>query len=156
MDTPVTLTVNGQPRTIAAEPDRPLLDVLRHALGLKATRLGCGLGQCGACTVLVNGQATTACNTPLWSVAGREVTTLEGLGSRESPHPLQAAFIEEQALQCGWCTSGMILRAAQLLREEPQAGEARICDALAGNLCRCGAHPRIVRAVQRAAASTTP
>ncbi|MFD0666082.1 (2Fe-2S)-binding protein [Ramlibacter sp. MAHUQ-53] len=153
MDAPVSLTVNGRACTVDGDADRTLLDALRHALDLKATRLGCGLGQCGACTVLVDGRATTACNTPLGSVAGRAVTTLEGLGTRELPHPLQAAFIEEQALQCGWCTSGMILRAAQLLREEPRPGEARIREALAGHLCRCGAHPRIVRAVQRAAGS---
>ena len=152
----IALTVNGQPRTLQVEADRPLLDVLRHELGLKATRLGCGLGQCGACTVLLDGRAVTACDTPLWSVAGKEVTTLEGLGTREAPHPLQAAFVEEQALQCGWCTSGLIMRAAELLQQQPHADEAAIRQALDRNLCRCGVHNRVVRAVQKAAIALHP
>lgn len=147
----IALTVNGQPRTLEVEADRSLLDVLRHELGLKATRLGCGLGQCGACTVLLDGRAVNACDTPLWSAAGKQVTTLEGLGTRESPHPLQAAFVEEQALQCGWCTSGLIMRAAELLQQQPRADEAAIRQALDRNLCRCGVHNRVVRAVQKAA-----
>ena len=152
----IEFRVNGQQRSLQVAADRSLLDVLRHELGLKATRLGCGLGQCGACTVLLDGRAVNACDTPLWSVAGKEVTTLEGLGTREAPHPLQAAFIEEQALQCGWCTSGLIMRAAELLQQQPQADEAAIRQALDRNLCRCGVHNRVVRAVQKAAVAMHP
>lgn len=146
----IELNVNGQARRLDADPERMLLDVLRHELGLKATRLGCGQGQCGACTVLVDGRAVTACDTPMWSVAGKGVTTLEGLGTREAPHPLQTAFVEEQALQCGWCTSGLIMRAAELLQSNPLADEAAIRQALDRNLCRCGVHQRVIRAVQKA------
>lgn len=152
----IELRVNGQRRSLQVAADRSLLDVLRHELGLKATRLGCGLGQCGACTVLLDGRAVNACDTPMWSAAGKEVTTLEGLGTREAPHPLQAAFIEEQALQCGWCTSGLIMRAAELLQQQPQADEAAIRQALDRNLCRCGVHNRVVRAVQKAAVAMHP
>ena len=156
MAEPIELTVNGQHRSLQVAAERSLLDVLRHELGLTATRLGCGLGQCGACTVLLDGRAVNACDTPLWSAAGKEVTTLEGLGTREAPHPLQAAFIKEQALQCGWCTSGLIMRAAELLQQQPQADEAAIRQALDRNLCRCGVHNRVVRAVQNAAAAMHP
>lgn len=148
----IRFTLNGQATSLAVDPDRTLLDVLRNTLGLKASRLGCGLGQCGACTVILDDHAVTSCDTPMWSVAGKSVTTLEGLGTREAPHPLQAAFVEEQALQCGWCTSGMLMRAAALLQRDPQPGEADIKAALEGNLCRCGVQNRVVRAVQKACA----
>ncbi|NKE64817.1 (2Fe-2S)-binding protein [Ramlibacter sp. RBP-2] len=145
-------TLNGQATSLEVDPDRTLLDVLRNTLGLKASRLGCGLGQCGACTVILGDHAVTSCDTPMWSVAGKSVTTLEGLGTRDAPHPLQAAFIEEQALQCGYCTSGMLMRAAALLQRDPQPAESDIKAALEGNLCRCGVQNRVVRAVQKACA----
>ena len=151
MPTEIQFTLNGQVASLAVDPERTLLDVLRNTLGLKASRLGCGLGQCGACTVIVEERAVTSCDTPMWSVAGKSVTTLEGLGTRESPHPLQTAFIEEQALQCGYCTSGMLMRAAALLKQHAQPSEADIKAALEGNLCRCGVQNRVVRAVQKAA-----
>jgi len=150
--TGIEFTLNGQARSVQVDPDRPLLDVLRNVLGLKATRLGCGLGQCGACTVILGDHAVSSCDTPMWSVAGKSVITLEGLGTRDAPHPLQTAFIEEQALQCGWCTSGMLMRAAALLQRDPQPSEADIKAALEGNLCRCGVHNRVVRAVRKACA----
>lgn len=150
--TPIHFTLNGQATSLEVDPDRTLLDVLRNTLGLKASRLGCGLGQCGACTVILGDHAVTSCDTPMWSVAGKSVTTLEGLGTRDAPHPLQAAFIEEQALQCGYCTSGMLMRAAALLQRDPQPAESDIKAALEGNLCRCGVQNRVVRAVQKACA----
>jgi len=150
--TEIRFALNGQATSVRVDPDRTLLDVLRNALGLKATRLGCGLGQCGACTVIVDGHAATSCDTPMWAVAGKSVTTLEGLGTREEPHPLQTAFVEEQALQCGWCTSGMLMRAAALLQRDPQPSEGDIKAALEGNLCRCGVHNRVLSAVRRACA----
>lgn len=149
---PIEFTLNGQATSLEVDPDRTLLDVLRNTLGLKASRLGCGLGQCGACTVILDGHAVTSCDTPMWSVAGKGVTTLEGLGTREAPHPLQTAFVEEQALQCGWCTSGMLMRAAALLQRDPQPAQADIEAALEGNLCRCGVQNRVVRAVRKACA----
>ncbi|WP_181956246.1 (2Fe-2S)-binding protein [Ramlibacter lithotrophicus] len=150
--TAIQFTLNGQATSLEVDPDRTLLDVLRNTLGLKASRLGCGLGQCGACTVILGDHAVTSCDTPMWSVAGKSVTTLEGLGTRDAPHPLQAAFIEEQALQCGYCTSGMLMRAAALLQRDPQPAESDIKAALEGNLCRCGVQNRVVRAVQKACA----
>jgi nicotinate dehydrogenase subunit A len=150
--TPIHFTLNGQATSLEVDPDRTLLDVLRNTLGLKASRLGCGLGQCGACTVILGDHAVTSCDTPMWSGAGKSVTTLEGLGTRDAPHPLQAAFIEEQALQCGYCTSGMLMRAAALLQRDPQPAESDIKAALEGNLCRCGVQNRVVRAVQKACA----
>jgi nicotinate dehydrogenase subunit A len=150
--TDIEFTLNGRPASVQADPQQTLLDVLRNTLGLKATRLGCGLGQCGACTVILGDHAVTACDTPMWSVAGKEVTTLEGLGTRQAPHPLQTAFIDEQAMQCGYCTSGLLMRAAALLRREPRPSESDIRQALEGNLCRCGVHNRVVRAVQKACA----
>jgi nicotinate dehydrogenase subunit A len=146
------LTVNGKPCAVASDPDRPLLDLLRHELDLKASRFGCGEGLCGACHVLVDGRAVTACNTPLWSVAGKTVVTLEGLGDAGNPHPLQQAFIDEQAMQCGYCISGIIISAAALLAMNPSPADHEIRAALDGNLCRCGSHNRILRAVDRAAA----
>lgn len=146
----IAFTLNGQPASVEADPDQPLLDVLRNTCGLKAARMGCGLGQCGACTVLLEDVAVRACDTAMEAVAGRRVTTLEGLGTRTAPHPLQAAFIEEQALQCGFCTSGILMQCAALLRRNARPNEAEIRAALDEHLCRCGVHNRIVRAVQRA------
>jgi nicotinate dehydrogenase subunit A len=145
------LTVNGVERQVAADPATPLLSVLRGALGLTAAHFGCGANQCGACYVLVDGHAVAACDTPLWAAAGKDVTTLEGLGTPEKPHPLQRAFVAEQAMQCGYCVSGIIVSAAALLRRNPSPTEAQVREALDRNLCRCGAHSRMVRAVLRAA-----
>jgi nicotinate dehydrogenase subunit A len=151
MASTVAVTVNGVLRAIDNEPGRTLLDALRHELCLTATRFGCGEGLCGACTVISNGRAITACNTPLWSVAGHQVTTLEGLGDAARPHPLQQAFIDEQAMQCGYCVSGIIMAAAALLATRPDASALDIRAALENNLCRCGAHNRMLRAIMRAA-----
>jgi nicotinate dehydrogenase subunit A len=146
------LIVNGRRRSLDVwDPAEPLLYVLREELGLTGAKIGCGLGQCGTCTVLVDDQPVRACVTAIASVAGRRVTTIEGLGTAKKPDALQAAFIAEQAAQCGYCTSGMIMRARALLRETPQPTEDAVKEALAGNLCRCGAHTRILRAVLRAA-----
>jgi nicotinate dehydrogenase subunit A len=149
--TDIQFTLNGAPASVRVDPEQSLLDVLRNTLGLKASRLGCGLGQCGACTVILGDHAVTSCDTPMWSVAGKSVTTLEGLGTRSAPHPLQTAFVEEQALQCGYCTSGMLMRAAALLKRDPHPSEDDIKAALEGNLCRCGVQNRVVAAVKRAA-----
>lgn len=154
MSQPIEFTLNGRSACVRVETGQTLLDVLRNHFALKATRLGCGLGQCGACTVLVGDRAVQSCDTPAESVAGRAVTTVEGLGSREAPHPLQTAFIEEQALQCGYCTSGLLMASAALLRRNPNPSDVEIRAALDGNLCRCGVHNRVVRAVARAAAAT--
>jgi nicotinate dehydrogenase subunit A len=143
--------VNGFLRTAESDdPDKPLLYVLR-GFGLTAAKFGCGLGQCGACTVLVGNQAARSCQVPISAVAGKSVTTLEGLGSAASPHPLQAAFIAEQVPQCGYCTSGMIMSAAGLLARNKKPSEAQVRSALDGNLCRCGTHVRVLAAVMRAA-----
>jgi len=147
------LTVNGKRVPINYEdPEMPLLYVLRDNLGLRGPRFGCGLGQCGACTVHIDGKAVRSCVTPLSTLdAKSKVVTLEGLGSPERPHPVQKAFIDEQAAQCGYCTSGMIIAAADLLNRNPQPTEAEARSALDGNLCRCGTHNRIIRAVMRVA-----
>ena len=145
------LTVNGQPREATVEADTPLLYVLRNDCELNGAKYGCGLGQCGACTVLVDGQPARSCVVATGTVGEKPVTTLEGLGSPEAPHPLQKAFIEEQAMQCGYCISGMILSAKALLDRNPRPDAAAIRTALEGNLCRCGSHNRIVRAIERAA-----
>ena len=146
-----TLHVNAGRRTVDVwDSAEPLLYVLRDELGLTGAKVGCGLGQCGSCTVLLDDQPVRACLVPVSSVAGRRVTTIEGLGTPGKPDPLQAAFIAEQAAQCGYCTSGMIMSARALLRETPRPTEEAVKQALAGNLCRCGAHTRIVRAVLRA------
>ena len=146
-----TFNVNGRPRTLTTwDANEPLLYALRGAVGLTGAKLGCGLGQCGSCTVLVDDQATRACMVPLRSVAGRRITTVEGLGSPEKPDALQAAFIAEQAAQCGYCTSGMIMSARALLMKTPHPNEDEVKQALAGNLCRCGTYGRILRAVMRA------
>ena len=147
----ISLKVNGAIRSVDAEPDTPLLYVLRNDLELNGAKYGCGMTQCGACTVLVNGAARRSCVTPVGSIEGNEVTTLEGLGTLDKPHPLQKAFIDEQAAQCGYCASGMIMTAADLLNRNPQPQEADVRAALADNLCRCGTHNRIIRAVLRAA-----
>jgi nicotinate dehydrogenase subunit A len=147
----ISLKVNGATRSVDAEPDTPLLYVLRNDFELNGAKFGCGLAQCGACTVLVNGSATRSCVTPISAIGEREVTTLEGLGTIDKPHPLQKAFIDEQAAQCGYCANSMIMTAADLLRRTPKPQEADVRAALAGNLCRCGTHNRIIRAVLRAA-----
>ena len=147
----VTLKVNGASRSVPAEPDTPLLYVLRNDLELNGAKFGCGLAQCGACTVLVNGQAVRSCVTPIERLAGAEITTLEGLGTADKPHPLQRAFIGEQAAQCGYCINGMIMSAKALLDRNPRPSENDVRQALAANLCRCGTHNRIVHAVLRAA-----
>ncbi len=151
----VSLKVNGTVHDVAAEPDTPLLYVLRNDLGLVAAKFGCGLGQCGACTVLVDGAPIRSCETPISALGQSEITTLEGLGTLDRPHPLQSAFIAEQAVQCGYCIPGMIMLAKALLDQKPQPSEAEVRVGLAGNLCRCGAHNRIVRAVLRAASQST-
>jgi nicotinate dehydrogenase subunit A len=147
----ISLKVNGATRSVDAEPDTPLLYVLRNDLELNGAKYGCAMTQCGTCTVLVNGAARRSCATPIGSIGDNEVTTLEGLGTLDKPHPLQKAFIDEQAAQCGYCASGMIMSAADLLNRNPQPQEADVRAALAGNLCRCGTHNRIIRAVLRAA-----
>ena len=146
-----TLKVNGKSRTADADADTPLLYVLRDNLGLNGPKFGCGLAQCGACTVHVNGEAVRSCVTPVATLKGKAVTTLEGLGTSAQPSKLQKAFIDEQAVQCGYCINGMLMTASALLAKNKRPSEAEIKQALAGNLCRCGTHQRIVAAVQRAA-----
>jgi nicotinate dehydrogenase subunit A len=148
----MTLQVNGRAAKVEADdPDMPLLYALRDGLKLHGPKFGCGLGQCGACTVLIDGEAVRSCVTPLSSVTAKaKITTLEGLGKDGKPHPLQQAFIDEQAAQCGYCINGMIMQSAALLRTNKKPDEAAIRQALANNLCRCGTHVRILRAVQRA------
>ena len=146
----VTLTVNGARRTSPAAPDTPLLYILRNDLNLNAAKYGCGFGQCGACTVMIDGTATRSCITPARQVGARRVTTLEGLGTVDKPHALQTAFIDEQAAQCGYCVAGAMMTAKALLDKTPKPNEGQIRAALSGNLCRCGTHNRIVRAIQRA------
>lgn len=147
----IAFTVNGVRHELAADPDTPVLYILRNDLRLKGTKFGCGLGQCGACAVLLEDRNVTSCDLPLWAVAGKRVTTIEGLGNAEKPSAVQRAFIAEQAAQCGYCTSGMIVAATALLHGNPRPEEMDIKRSLARNLCRCGTHARIVRAVQRAA-----
>jgi nicotinate dehydrogenase subunit A len=148
----LTLRVNGTARTVTLDdPDEPLLYVLRNDLGLHGTKFGCGLAQCGACTVLAGGRPVRSCVTPARSAAGQDITTIEGLGSPEQPDPVQAAFIAEAAAQCGYCTAGMVMSARALLRDNPHPSVQQIRYALAGNLCRCGSHPRVIRAIMRAA-----
>ena len=149
----LTLTVNGAARSVEVDPDTPLLYVLRNDLELTGTKFGCGLAQCGACTVLLAGRAVRSCVTPVSAVAGQAVTTIEGLGSPAQPDPVQAAFIAEQAAQCGYCTAGMVVTARAFLEQNRKPTEADVKQALAGNLCRCGSHVRVIRAVLRAAAA---
>lgn len=151
MPDPITLNVNGVQHTVRAEPDTPLLYILRNDLKLKGAKFGCGQGLCGSCTVLIDGLNMMSCDTPLWAAAGKAITTIEGLGTLAASHALQRAFIAEQAAQCGYCISGMIMTSAALLARNPDPGVADIKQALARNLCRCGTHTRIIRAVQRAA-----
>lgn len=148
---PIELRVNGGNMEVDVDESTPLLYILRNDLGLAGPRFGCGLGQCGACTVLLDGQPIRACVTAAAGAIGREITTLEGLGDRTDPHPVQAAFIAEQAAQCGYCTSGMIVTAAALLERTPKPTDEQIRAALNNNLCRCGTHTRIIKAVKRAA-----
>jgi nicotinate dehydrogenase subunit A len=150
------VTVNGTARTISCEPGAPLLDLLRHDLGLAGPRFGCGVGLCGACFVLMDGQARSSCDLPAWAAEGKEVTTVEGLAAGGPLHAVQQAFIDEQAAQCGYCTSGMVVSAVALLRRNPSPDEDQVREALDGNLCRCGAHRRIVNAVLAAAAASHP
>lgn len=146
-------TVNGKPASVALDNEEtPLLDILRNELGLMGTRFGCGLEQCGCCTVLIDGTPEKCCAKPMWSVAGKSIVTIEGLGTPEHPHPLQQAFIDEQAGQCGYCLAGIIVSAKALLDRNPTPTRAEITQALDGNICRCGSHNRIIRAVQKAAA----
>lgn len=147
----VKLTVNGRQHDVSADPDTPLLYVLREELGLNGAKFGCGLGQCGACTVMVDGKAVLSCVTPILLIEGKQVTTIEGLGTRDNPGPMQRAFIEEQAAQCGYCIPGMMMRAQALLQNNPVVSDADIRAELQPNLCRCGTHMRILRAVRRAA-----
>ena len=147
----VNIKVNGAVHSVPAEPDTPLLYVLRNDLGLDAAKFGCGLGQCGTCTVLVDGAPVRSCVMPIGTLGQSEITTLEGIGTVEQPHPLQAAFIEEQAAQCGYCIPGMIMAAKALLDRKQQLSEAEVRLALVSNLCRCGTHNRIVRAILKVA-----
>jgi nicotinate dehydrogenase subunit A len=147
----ISLKVNGISRSVPAEPDTPLLYVLRNDLELNGAKFGCGLAQCGACTVLIDGKAVRSCVTPIGTLEKSEITTIEGLGSLAKPHALQQAFMEEQAAQCGYCISGMIMSAKELLDRNPRPSEQDVRAALEGNLCRCGTHNRIINAVLRAA-----
>ncbi len=154
MERSVLLTVNGRPVRVTAMADTPLLYILRNDLGLNGPKYGCGLGECGACTVLIDGVAARSCVIPFPGAAGRPVTTLEGLGTAAAPHPVQQAFIDEQAAQCGYCLNGMIMTAKALLDRNPDPTDDDIRRELSGNLCRCGTHIEILRAVRRAAART--
>jgi len=145
------INVNGAEHAVTADGDTPLLYILRNDLGLNGPKFGCGLEQCGACTAVVGGQATRTCLFPLFAVNKARVVTLEGLGTAKKPHPLQKAFIDEQAAQCGYCINGMVMTAKALLDRNPHPTRYEICEALARNLCRCGTHWRIVRAIERAA-----
>ncbi len=151
----INFTLNGSAKTLdVRDPEKPLLYALRNELGLKGAKYGCGLGQCGACTVLVDGEPTRACVVPIASLAGRKITTIEGLGTPEKPHKVQTAFIAEQAAQCGYCTNGMVMTSAALLERTPKPSVTQVKDALAQNLCRCGTHDRIISAVVRASEGT--
>jgi nicotinate dehydrogenase subunit A len=148
----IRFRLNGVETDIDADPDRSLLDILRGHLSMTGPHFGCGANECGACNVMIGDHAVAACDTPLWSVADKDITTIEGLGNADNPHPLQRAFIAEQALQCGYCVSGILISAAALLKQNPAPGSAEVKAALDRNLCRCGSHNRVVRAVLRAAA----
>ncbi|HJU30977.1 MAG TPA: (2Fe-2S)-binding protein [Hyphomicrobiaceae bacterium] len=151
MQETIRLRVNGTEHTVEADPSSSLLGALRSGLGLTGTRFGCGANQCGACNVMIDGQAVASCDTPLWAATGKDIVTVEGLGTPEKPHPLQTAFLAEQASQCGYCLSGILISAAALLKRNPDPSDGEVRTALDRNLCRCGAHNRIVRAVLRAA-----
>ena len=151
------LKVNGVLRQVdTPDPDQPLLYVLRNDLSLTGTKFGCGLGQCGACSVLLDGEVVRSCQLPVGQLQGKAITTLEGLGTIEKPHPVQAAFIEEQAAQCGYCTNGMVMNTVALLSHQPKPSLDAVKQALANNLCRCGTHDRILRAVMRASGQVMP
>ena len=147
----IEITVNGRLHRVAADDETPLLYVLRNETGCKGVRYGCGLGQCGTCTVIIDGKAVQSCDVPVSAVAGKSITTIEGIGSVEHPHPLQRAFVEEQAAQCGYCATGIIMTAKALLDVNASPSDAEVKEALSKNLCRCGTHQRILRAVKRAA-----
>ncbi len=147
----IKLLLNGSERTVQGEENTPLLYLLRNDCGLKGTRFGCGASQCGSCHVLLDGASVPACDTPLWAVEGKTVVTVEGLGENGALHPLQQAFIDEQAAQCGYCLSGILVTAAALLQDHPLPSEKQVRQALDPHLCRCGSHNRIVRAIMRAA-----
>jgi carbon-monoxide dehydrogenase small subunit len=149
----IRLTVNGKARTVDTDPERPLLEVLREDLALTGTKFGCGEGQCGACTVLLDGGAIRSCITPVRTAQDRKITTIEGLAGGTTLHPVQQAFLEENALQCGYCTAGMVLRTVVLLQSNPTPTDAQIIEGLNGNLCRCSGYHRIMAAVRRAAAA---
>jgi len=151
-----SLRINGQSRTIEAEPDSTLLMVLREQLDLTGTKYGCGEGQCGACTVLIDGRAQRSCLTRISSLAGKSITTIEGLAAKETLHPVQQAFLDEGAMQCAYCTSGMIMSAVSLLNSRPHPSDREILQAMQGNVCRCGTYPRIVAAIRRATATPEP
>lgn len=151
----VVLKVNGRTHSLDVDPATPLLYVLSDDLDLKGPKFGCGLGQCGACTVIVRGQAVRSCQTPVRSVAGSEITTLEGLGTPETPHPLQRAFVQEQAAQCGFCLSGVMLTAKALLDRNPKASDADVRKSMTGILCRCASHARMLSAIRRYANEVT-
>jgi len=151
----IRFRLNGRDVEVDADPDRSLLDILRGHLGLTGPHFGCGAGECGACHVMLGDRAVTSCDTPLWSVADKEVTTIEGLGTPAQPHPLQRAFIGEQAMQCGYCAAGVLISAAALLKQNARPTEAEVRAALDRNLCRCGSQNRMVRAVLRAAGEMT-
>jgi len=153
MDKTTELSVNGQRRQVDADPETSLLEVLRNELGLTGAKYGCGEGQCGACTVLIDGRARRSCVTPLAAAAGKSITTIEGLEREGRLHPVQQAFLDVEAFQCAYCTTGMILASVALLEENPHPTRAQITQSLEGNICRCGTHPRIVEAVERAAAA---
>ena len=150
------IEVNGERRSVAAAPDTPLLYVLRNDLGLPGSRFGCGTGQCGACFVIVDGKAVPSCDTPLWSLSGKRITTVEGLAKGGELHPVQKALLAEQAAQCGYCSSGIAIAAAAFLSRNSDPTEQQVREALDRNLCRCGAHNRVVRAVLRAAKEMRP
>ena len=156
MSEPIALTVNGRAHALAVPRDAPLLNILRNDLGLNGPKYGCGLGECGACTVLVDGIEARACVIPVGGVEGRHITTLEGLGTLAAPHPVQQAFIECQAAQCGYCLNGMIMSTVALLQRYPRPTDEQVRGALNHNLCRCGAHLEILQAVQRAAELMSP
>ena len=147
----ISITINGRAHEVVADGETPLLYVLRNDAGCKGVRYGCGVGQCGTCTVIIDGKPVQSCDVPVSAVAGKLITTIEGIGSVDHPHPLQRAFVEEQSAQCGYCATGIIMSAKALLDVNPSAGDADIRAALAKNLCRCGTHQRILRAVKRAA-----
>ena len=149
------LNVNGKIKEVDAEPEMPLLWVLREVLGMTGTKYGCGIAQCGSCTVIVDGEAVRSCLVPISSLAEKKLTTIEGLGTLDKPHPLQAAFVAEQAAQCGYCVTGMVMTGAALLARKPSVTRDEAQQALAGNLCRCGTHERILRAMLRASQKGT-